>query len=264
MLRSSYRPWTYAANLANVEAIGVERQLAGLPVARIPLDLMARAASGDAAATAQVGEFVRMVRDLRLNEQAGVVLPSDPHPSPDGSGVTSTPMYDLSLLSAAGTGTAGAADIPIRRHRADIATALLADFILLGQQATGSWALSTDKTDLFLRALQAFLSAIEAEAQRGIVIPLWALNGKDTALRPRLIAGKIARENIEALANYIATLAGAGARMFPDTELENNLRSRAGLPPLPQEAIAAAAATEANNDPLASLFGDGKQQETDE
>lgn len=150
MLRAGYRSWVYASNLQNIEAIGLERDLAGLPVARVPGDLMSRAAAGDPTAVQQLNAYVVMVRDLRLNQQSGVVLPSDPYPSPDGSSNGSTRLYDLELLSAP-SGRNAAADVAIRRHRGELATSVLADFLMLGQGAAGSWALSTDKTELFLQ-----------------------------------------------------------------------------------------------------------------
>lgn len=244
LFRAAYKPWVEMAQLTNIELIGIERDLGGVPVARIPQDILVAAQQGDAQAFAQVQEYVRMVRDLRRNEQSGVVLPSDPWPTPDGSGVTAFRKYDLELISAAGTASA-AADTAIRRRKGDIATSVLADFLLLGQQATGSWALSSDKTELFLQSLLALLNAIAAEFQRGLVVPLWALNGLPPETRPTLRPGPIAPVDLSKLAQNISTLATAGARMFPDTALENRLREMLGLPPLSDETLDAAADNEA-------------------
>lgn len=256
IFRTAYRTWVEVVNLSNVEAIGVERSLAGLPVARIPRDIIARAADGEQADQQILSQFVRMVRDLRMNEQSGVVLPSDVWPTPDGAGFTSVRQYDVELLSANST-TANSADPAIRRRRGEMATAVLCDFLMLGQGASGSWALSTDKTELFLQSLAAIVKAIEAEANRSIVAPLWALNGLPPEDRPSIVAGAVAPADAEKLASFVATLAGAGARMFPDTPLENHLRKAAGLPPMSKEAIEAGAAGampppgEDPNDPFA-------------
>ncbi len=231
LLRGAYQSWVYVVNLTNIEAIGLERDLAGLPVARVPADLIARATNGDATAQSQLGAFVTMVRDLRMNQQAGVVLPSDPFPSPDGSGMGAMRQYDLELLSAP-SGRNTAADTTIRRHRADMATSVLADFLMLGQGSTGSWALSTDKTELFLNSLEAINGSLAAEVQRGLVNPLCAFNGIDDADRPRVKPGRVAPLDIEKLVNNLGVMAAAGGRVFPDTKLENAIRQKMGLPPL--------------------------------
>lgn len=235
LLRGAYQSWVYAVNLTNIEAIGLERDLAGLPVARVPADLMNRAAGGDATAMAQLQAYVTMVRDLRLNQQAGVVLPSDPFPSPDGSGMGGTRQYDLELLSAP-SGRNAAADTAIRRHRADMATSVLADFLMLGQGSTGSWALSTDKTELFLNSLEAINASLAAEIQRGAVNALCAYNGIDDADRPKVKPGRVAPVDIEKLVSNLGIMASSGARVFPDTNLENALRQKMGLPPLDESA----------------------------
>lgn len=241
IFRSAYKSWVYATNLENIEAIGLERDLAGLPVARVPQEIISSAQEGDPRATAQLAEFVRMVRDLRRNEQSGVVLPSDTWETPDGSGRSAALKYDLTLL-ASGSDRSNAADPAIRRHQARIAMAVLADFIMLGQGSTGSWALSSDKTELFLKSLEAVADAIAVEAQRGIVVPLWALNGMKPELRPKLRRGPITKPNIQALAEFITTLAGAGAATFPDPKLEAHLRKLAGLPAAGKDASEAAKA----------------------
>jgi hypothetical protein len=44
MLRTAYRPWFFKKRLEEFEAIGVERDLAGLPVAKVPSRLHERPA----------------------------------------------------------------------------------------------------------------------------------------------------------------------------------------------------------------------------
>ncbi len=248
ILRTAYKSWVYAANLENIEAIGLERDLAGLPVARVPQEIISGAQQGDAQQQAVLNEFVRMVRDLRRNEQAGIVLPSDPWESMDGSSRSSVPKYDISLL-ASGSDRSSSADPAIRRHQSRMAMAVLADFILLGQGNTGSWALSTDKTELFLKSLEAILQAIASEAQRGIVVPLTVLNGIKPEHRPKVRPGPIAKADLKALVDTLYTLASAGAAVFPDERLEAHIRKLAGLPPASKEARDAARETQENPRP---------------
>jgi hypothetical protein len=65
---------------------------------------------------------------------------------------------------------------------------------------------------------------------------MWAFNKLDPMLRPTLVPGDIESPDLDKLASYVTALAGAGAAMFPDRELENVLRKKAGLPLAPEEA----------------------------
>ena len=71
----------------------------------------------------------------------------------------STIPYQAELLSTGGTRQFDTNAI-INRYDTKIAQTVLADFIMLGHEKTGSFALSSDKTELFSVALGAFLDII--------------------------------------------------------------------------------------------------------
>ena len=47
---------------------------------------------------------------------------------------------------------------------------------------------------------------------------------------PTMRPGDIERQDLGALGAFLTAMTGAGATLFPDRELENHLRSQAGLP----------------------------------
>ena len=47
VLRSAYRAWYFRRNIENIEGIGIERDLAGLPVAYVPPELLSSASTSD-------------------------------------------------------------------------------------------------------------------------------------------------------------------------------------------------------------------------
>ena len=147
-------------------------------------------------------------------------------------------MFELKLLSTAGSRTFDTSKIIDRYNRA-IATSVLADFIFLGQQSVGSFALSSDKTALFATAVGAFTRVIEDTFNRHLLPRLWELNGFDPELMPQMRCGDLEKPNVGELATFIQHLVGAGAQMFPDRELENHLRAAAGLPLAPEDAMGA-------------------------
>jgi hypothetical protein len=107
---------------------------------------------------------------------------------------------------------------------------VLADFILLGHEVVGSFALSSDKTDLFAVALGTYLDGIQEVINRFAVPRLWILNGMDPTTCPKVQHGDISTPDLGVLGAYVLALVQAGMPMFPDEQLENHLRQVAHLP----------------------------------
>lgn len=225
VLRTAYRSWHYKKRIENIEAIGIERDLAGLPVAYIPGNYMDR--SADASQKAVYRQWSDLVTSIKRDQREGIVIPSDR----DKSGNL---LFELKLLSSGGSRSIDTSKV-VDRYAKSIATAVLADFIFLGQNAVGSFALSSDKTALFATAIGAFMGSIADVFNRHLIPRLMYLNGWDLSLAPRLVPEDIETPDIAQVASFIQQLSGAGAQFFPDTELENRLRSMAGLPPVPED-----------------------------
>jgi hypothetical protein len=199
--------------------------LAGLPVAYIPSEYFD--ISADANQKAVLKNWQRMVTQVRRDQQEGILIPSDR----DASGNL---LFDFKLMSTGGTRSFDTSKV-IDRYKRDIATSVLADFIFLGQQAVGSFALSSDKTALFATAVGAFLKSIADVFNRHLMPRLWSLNGLDMALMPTVVPGDLEKANLGELGQFLQSLTASGAPLFPDRELENHLRSLAGLPPAPED-----------------------------
>lgn len=229
VLRGAYRSWHLLKNIQEIEAIAIERELNGLPVVHIPNATLNGTSNDAVAATAA---YKKLVRDIKFNEQGGVVLPSDPWYDSDGkpSGLR---QVELTLLSSNGTRAINTDDI-VRRYQGDIARTVLADFIMLGQGDRGSFALSRSKVDLFAGALEGWMSAIAETINRHLVPQLWRLNGFDSKYMPYLVPGRVAPEDIKELGDYVESLSRAGVSII-DADTETRLRDAAGLPQAPTE-----------------------------
>lgn len=225
LLRTAWRSYYYKSKIEEIEAIGVERDLAGLPVARIPGNLMKSDATP--ADRASYARWSALVKNLKRDRQEGIVIPSDT----DKNG---KPMYDIALLSTAGSRQMRTTEI-IDRYSRGMAMSMLADFIFLGQSAVGSFALSSDKTELFAVAVGAYTRDIVDTFNRVVTPLLWWANGFDPALMPALKASDIERASLTEIAALIDTMTKGGAAVFPNARLENRLMEMAGLPPLPEE-----------------------------
>lgn len=225
VLRNAYRPWYFLKNIQNIEAIAIERELNGLPVVYIPNSLLN---STDEKKKKIVQDYIKMVRDIKFNEQGGVVLPSDPFYDNEGK-PTNIRQVELKLLNAGGTRAIDTNKV-IMRYEGNIARTILADFIMLGQGERGSFALSKSKTDLFLGALEGWNNLIAATLNRTLIPMLWRLNGLDTSIMPYLKPGRVAPEDLQELGDFIEALGKAGFTLAPDRDTENHLRDVAGLP----------------------------------
>ena len=225
MLRNAYRPWFLKKHIENIEAIGVERDLAGLPVVRVPGTMFRPDATPDERAA--LANWKTLVTRIKRDKSEGVVMPS----SRDQNG---NYLFDINLLSTAGSRQLDTTRILERYDRA-IATTVLADFIFLGQTAVGSFALSSDKTALFGTAVGGYLKNIAGVFNTHLLPRLWRLNGLPDEFMPTMVPGDIEKPDIEALSAYLRDLTGAGMQVFPDREIENHLLNAAGLPMKPED-----------------------------
>jgi hypothetical protein len=223
--RSAYIPWYRRKRTQEAEAIGIDRDLVGIPVFDVPAEWM----SGDATPeqTAALDNFKKVGESLRVDEQACVIMPQ----AFDAMG---NKMFDLRLVASPGTKTMNIADT-IHRLNMEIAVTVLADVILIGHDATGSFALSKEKYDAFTRGLQAWVDAFAAVMNRHAIPRLCQANNIPLALAPTLCPQPIERVDLDALGRFLTALAGAGYPLFPDGELEAHLARIAGMPYTPPD-----------------------------
>lgn len=220
VLRSAFRPWYFKKHIETIEGIGIERDLAGLPIAWVPPELLSPNASPE---DRQVLESIkRIVTNVRRDEQEGIVFPL----VYDENG---NKVFDFGLLSTGGTRQFNT-DAVIARYDQRIAMTVLADFILLGHEQVGSFSLASSKTHLFSVALGTWLNVIAAQFNRIAIPRLFALNSFRLEKLPKLVPGDIEVPNLTELGDYITKLAGAGMDLFPDDKLEEYLRKVANLP----------------------------------
>ena len=137
VLRNAYVSYTYLNKIQSYEATAIERELHGVPVGRMPAEYMSSDASVDQAALR--GQFERILRDLKNNEQGYALLPSDLYVDADGK-PTNQRLMDIELITANGSRSIDI-DPVVKRYQHDIARSLMAEFLMLGSSG-GSYALS--------------------------------------------------------------------------------------------------------------------------
>ena len=234
ILRNAYRSWYMKRRIEQIEIDGIDRELTGLPVVRIPGEILAKAATGDPAARRTLETYQGIVKNVRLNQSSGIVLPSDVYESPDGQ-PSGDRKVDIELLTSPGQRVIDTDTVVLRHDRA-IAKTILADFMMLGGSSHGNFSLAQNLSSLFITALTSFLDNVEKNINRQIVPTLWRLNGMTTN-PPKLQHGNIIPNDLDALGGFLDSMIKVGAISLPDAELENRVRGIAGLPNKPDDEV---------------------------
>ena len=220
LIRGAYRPWYMKRSIENIEGIGIERDLAGLPMAFVPPELLSQ--NANPGQKQLLAAIKNMTVNVRRNEQEGMVFPLEY----DDQGHQ---LYDFKLLSSGGSRQFDTNAV-ISRYDHRIAMTMLADFILLGQEKVGSYALATSKTSLFTTAIGAFLDMICDVLNRYAIPRLMALNDFEITDFPKIEHGDIGSVDLAEIGTYITQLTAAGMPLFPNPEVEKHFLDIAGIP----------------------------------
>jgi len=198
LLRNAYRPWFIKKNIEEIEAIGIERDLIGMPVINPPENF-----DIDSKENAGVKVKVQsLLYALRRDEQDGIFLP---------------PGWTIEVLGA-GRATRRQFDIDkvIGRYDKRIAMSTLTQAIMLGADRVGSFALSkTQVDDFFLVAAQGYLLAIAETINRFAVPDLFKRNPEFAGLvadgkNPEFVPGKISAPSLTEVGQYVKDVSDAG------------------------------------------------------
>lgn len=224
LLRNAYRPWRFKRTIEEIEAIGIERDLAGLPVAYVPPSMLSSTATTDEVSARNA--IQNMVRGIKRNQNEGILFPL----AFDEGG---REMYKLTLLSSGGNRQFNT-DAIVARYDQRITMTILADFILLGHEKVGSFALGSSKIDLFLTAIAQMTAQISDVFNKDAVPRLLKLNGMDPQRAPVMRVEELQSTDLTVLGDFITKMAGAGALQV-DSGLDEFVRDLAGLPPKVEE-----------------------------
>jgi len=226
MLRQAYRPWYMKKRLEEYEAVGVERDLAGLPIVKVPAEFLRAKPGSQQAQTVEA--FKRMVKSVRRDEQEGIVFPMAYDQD------TKQPLYSFELMGGGGARAFNTNQI-IERYEQRILMSVLADFIMVGHQGGGSYSLHTDKTGIFRTSLNAIAQSIADTLNRYAIPRLFVVNGIKPSELPKIVPSDVDSPDIAQLSQFMSAMAGTGVNWFPDPTMENFVRDAARLPKLNEE-----------------------------
>jgi hypothetical protein len=217
--RAAYWPYWFSQNMQEIEGIGVERDLTGIPVIYLGADCTVQGTNSDYQLA------LNLVQNIRVDEQVGVVIPK----AKMGEGAVEGQGMLLELLSSNSRRSHNIGEI-IERYDKRKAVVVLAQFILLGMDRVGSFALSTHQGDLFNLAAESWILSI-ADVFNAIAIPRLIRMNFFPGLSgmPEMVPSTVGIPDLKVIGEYVNTLVDKEV-LRVDDELESHLRQIARLP----------------------------------
>jgi len=220
LLRGAYTSYHYQKNMQFVEAVGVERNVAGIPDMQLPPEIMHPNASPEQKAIR--AQYVKMVKNLRVDQQAGIVRPSEKIGDVETG-------YVLKLMSSSGKSFADT-DLIIKRYRGEVLISLVAEHVVVGMDSVGSHSLHSDKTDMFALGVAGQIDAALDVLNEDAIPELLELNGIPAKYAPHVARGDLEGIDLGPYGTFVSQLVSAGV-IVPDEKLEDHVRKMGHMPP---------------------------------
>ena len=219
-LRNCYFAWKYRTLIEEQEAVGVTRDMNGMPTLYIPPRYMSQDASEPEKEI--YAYYQRIIRNIQNNEQSGMILPQAFDPE------SRQPLFKFELTSTQGSKMYDT-DAIIRRWDNKILMTLFADMLKMGQDQVGSYSLAGAKTNIMSLAIESRLKEIEDVLNTDLVRQLFALNGyaPDEEL-PSLAYGELDRIDLDEYSKAVQRIFTSGAIEF-DRPIANRIRRALGV-----------------------------------
>ncbi len=223
-LRDAYLAWRFLTQLEELEALGVAKDLNGIPVLRLPPQVLS--ADGSPENQDQRLYFENAIRNLQVGEQMGIILPA----LYDEQGKS---LYDIELLS-----TDGKKNFDLNKikeyYRGLIFISLFADILLQGNTNTGSFALGSIKNSLSGAYAERLISNIAEVIQNDLIRQTYEINSWPTDRMGKLDFDNLDNTDIESLSKYLQRVASVGL-LEKDRAVLNAVRQGIGIDPLPED-----------------------------
>lgn len=184
LLRRCYRSWYFKRYIEELEGIGIERSMVGIPVLAPPSSVPIFDKNNPEMVSLSKWA-VDLVAGLRQDANHGVVLPSTDWEL-DFKGPSSAKSIDTDKI--------------ITRHESRIAMALLSDLIMLGDSGSGSFALSETKERLLAKSIKAIVGGISAVLNKQAVPKLFALNNWALEVYPEITTSDVIQPTLKEVA----------------------------------------------------------------
>lgn len=231
-LSKVYLAWRYIKEIREQEAIGITRDLAGMPCLYLPPKYMSADATPEEKAVYEY--YQRVIRNIQNNEQSGLILPQlfDPE--------SKQPLFKFELMGTTGGKSYNTNDI-VQRYSNEILQALFADILKLGSDNVGSYGLAENKSSLVYMAIEARLKEIQDVLNKDLMVQLFEMNGWSTEVLPKFQFKQVENIDLGEFAKALQQLK-ATSLVAPTPANINYIAEQIGLPDrvpenMPQEQL---------------------------
>lgn len=227
ILRHAWLPYFSAKRIREAESVGIERDFTGMPMFFVPPELLANTATPDAQSL--ISYLTTLMQQITTGERNGAVLPAelDAEGKPTG--------YAFKLMASPGQKAINT-DVVIRRYEAAIAMVLMVEFILLGSNNVGSWALDEGKQTRFGLFVEGILTEVRDVIQKFLIEKLCAMNNIAPENVPQLVFGDVRAPDLQQLAQLLLAAHQVDA-LDVDDDLRDWIRKTANLPDRAADAV---------------------------
>lgn len=210
LLRYAYKHFDIKDKLDKVQAISLEKMAMGVPIVKAPQQ----------ASEAEKELAKDAVQSLRAHEQAYQMIPLG---------------WELEMLDMKASTTKDVLPT-IQYHDRQILISVLAQFLALGgSDASGSRAVSSDHSKLFMLSEEAAAKTIRSVIQEELIDQLCEINWTDLPNGcPQLKFAGIRNNEAGIIAESVQKLMSVGAMNY-DAPTENHLRRMMDLPEVDEE-----------------------------
>lgn len=225
MFEAAYIPWKEKQLLQDLTLIGVQKDMAGMPVLGAPASLLAAADENPA------GPEAKMVEDLRRNmanlhngDQAFVMLPTDTH-NENGSGQK---MFDFTFKGVEGGGKAfDIANLVEQRRKAIFSTFGCLNLIS-GESGGSSYNLLEGQNAILAHYAELDNLIVDDMFNKQLFPLLLRLNGMKVSTKdmPKWVHGEVQPVSLDEIGKYF----NRTARMLPAVpQVVNELLANGGI-----------------------------------
>lgn len=202
-LRACYGSWYRKQVYLKLMAIGIERNAVPTPKVKFPPNFPA---------SEQWSQLVANLEALTSHQQNYLLYPNTVEID------FNTNNFDPEKVKEA-----------IKFENEEMSFAFLQNFLLLGQQGSGSYALSFDLSDFYLSGIESVAQLVCDQFNRIVIPKLVKMNFGPQEVYPKLVCSGISDKAGKEFAEMLKLLFDSKG-IVPDDKLEENLRKRLGLP----------------------------------
>jgi hypothetical protein len=212
-LRSGHRNWAYARKAEDDEIIGLDKDMTGVVVQQLPLDIMAPSATPEKLAVRR--SYEQTIVKLRRGRAEGMVVPTERDANDKPTGYLTKPF------PSGGQGRV-MPDPVVRRHESRLLMSLLSEYMELGTGgSTGSRAVADPKLNQLQLALEGLLESYDEAVNNTVIRTLYTLDGVPQMYWPRIEHEAVDTPTAAEVITQLVQMSGAGL-LVPSRKLQRH------------------------------------------